>query len=105
MVRVWNALYEYGVDVIVNGHEHFYERFALQTPAGAPDSTYGIRQFTVGTGWRSRFGYTTSAPNSEARENRAHGVLKLTLGEAGYQWEFVSAPAGRVLDSGETSCH
>jgi acid phosphatase type 7 len=105
MLPVWNALYEAGVDVIVNGHEHFYERFAPQTPAGAADFTYGIRQFTVGTGGRSRFGYVTVAPNSELRENRRSGVLKLTLGEGVYRWEFVSAPTGHVLDSGETSCH
>jgi hypothetical protein len=105
MLPVWNALYEAGVDVVVNGHEHFYERFAPQTPAGAPDPTRGIRQFTVGTGGRSRFGYATLAPNSELRENRTSGVLKLTLGEGRYGWEFVSAPTGRVLDSGETTCH
>jgi acid phosphatase type 7 len=105
MLPVWHSLYEAGVDVIVNGHEHFYERFAPQTPEGAPDPARGIRQFTVGTGGRSRFGYVTVAANSEVRENRKAGVLKLTLQDGGYGWEFVSAPAGSLGDSGAASCH
>jgi hypothetical protein len=105
MLPAWNALYEAGVDVIVNGHEHFYERFAPQTPDGAYDPVRGIRQFIVGTGGRSRFGYVTVAPNSEARENRRSGVMRLTLQDGGYQWEFVSAPAGRASDAGAGSCH
>jgi acid phosphatase type 7 len=105
MLPVWNALHEANADVIVNGHEHFYERFAPQTPAGVPDLARGVRQFTVGTGGRSLFGYVTVTPNSEVRENRWSGVLKLTLRDNAYGWEFVSAPTGRVLDAGETSCH
>jgi acid phosphatase type 7 len=105
MLPVWNALYEAGVDVIVNGHEHFYERFAPQAPAGVQDPARGVRQFTVGTGGRSLFRYATVAPISELRENRAAGVLKLSLGEGAYRWDFIAAPGGRVVDSGETSCH
>ena len=47
---IWDALYEYGADLVVNGHEHWYERFAPQTPDGVADPTYGIRQLTCGTG-------------------------------------------------------
>jgi acid phosphatase type 7 len=104
MLPVWNALYEAGADVIVNGHEHFYERFAPLTPAGVYDPGRGIRQFIAGTGGRSRFGYVTVAPGSEVRENRRSGVLKLTLEDEGYRWEFVSAPDGRVHDSGTDRC-
>jgi Tol biopolymer transport system component len=105
MLAVWTALYEANADLIVNGHEHFYERFAPQTPDGAPDAARGIRQITVGTGGRGRFAYLTAAPTSELRENRYHGVLKLTLREAAYDWELVTAPMGRVADSGSSSCH
>ena len=101
----WSALYDARVDVIVNGHEHFYERFAPQAPDGSPDTASGIRQFTVGTGGRNRFGYATVAPNSELRENSRPGVLKLTLADGGYRWEFVAAPGGRVLDAGQNGCH
>ena len=43
MRDVWRILYEAGVDVIVNGHDHLYERFAPQDPDGRVDSTPGIR--------------------------------------------------------------
>jgi Tol biopolymer transport system component len=105
MLPVWNELYAANADVILNGHEHFYERFAPQTPAGGADPARGIRQFAVGTGGRSRFRYTTVAPNSEVRRNDRSGVLRLALEDGAYRWQLVAAPDGAVLDSGETSCH
>jgi acid phosphatase type 7 len=105
MYPIWQALYEGNADLVVNGHEHFYERFAPQTPEGAHDSVRGLRQITVGTGGKGHFGYATVAPNSELRENRYHGVLKLTLREVSYDWELVTTPNGRVADSGTSYCH
>ena len=105
MYQIWRELYEANVDLALNGHEHFYERFGPQTPDGAPDAARGLRQFVVGTGGKSRFGYVTVAPNSELRENRYQGVLKLTLSTGAYAWDLVTAPAGRAADSGRSSCH
>ncbi len=105
MYPIWQALYEANAELVLNGHEHFYERFAPQTPEGALDPVRGLRQITVGTGGKSRFGYATVAPNSELRENRYHGVLKLTLADGAYEWQLVTAPAGRVADFGRASCH
>jgi acid phosphatase type 7 len=105
MYPIWQALYEANADLIVNGHEHFYERFAPQTPDGVLDYVRGLRQITVGTGGKSHFGYVTAGPNSELRENRYHGVLKLTLREGSYDWELVTTPRGRVADSGTSDCH
>ena len=53
MKPLWDALYEANADVVVNGHDHDYERFAPQTPDGAPDPGRGIREFVVGTGGKS----------------------------------------------------
>src|SRR5256885_999303 len=47
---LWDALYAAGVDVVVNAHYGFYERFAPQTPAGVADPAGGIREFVAGTG-------------------------------------------------------
>ena len=47
---LWRALYESDVDVVISGHDHFYERFAPQDPDGRPDPVRGIREFIVGTG-------------------------------------------------------
>ena len=46
----WQALYAAGADVVVNGHDHDYERFAPQDPDGREDRERGIREFVVGTG-------------------------------------------------------
>ena len=47
---IWNALYEYGADLVLNGHDHAYQRFAPQRPDGTRDDTHGVRQIAVGTG-------------------------------------------------------
>jgi dipeptidyl aminopeptidase/acylaminoacyl peptidase len=102
---LWSALYEANADLVLNGHEHFYERFSPQTPQGDSNAARGIRQFIVGTGGKSWFGYVGIAPNSEVRFNRRPGVLKLELRDGAYTWELVTAPAGRVADAGSASCH
>ena len=76
---LWDALYDGNADVVVNGHDHDYERFAPQTPDGAPDSVRGIREFVVGTGGKNLRPFGAPKPNSEVRDFSAFGVLKLTL--------------------------
>ena len=90
----WNALYEAGAEVIVNGHDHDYERFAQQTPAGASSAANGIRQFVVGTGGASLRGFGTIKANSQVRSSSAHGVLKLTLTPTSYAGSSCRSPAG-----------
>ena len=101
----WNALYEANADVILNGHEHVYERFAPQTPDAVADTARGIRQFTVGTGGRSHYSFETIQPNSEVREENTFGVLKLTLRATNYDWQFVPVAGGTFTDSGTGTCH
>ena len=99
----WRDLYAAGADVILNGHEHLYERFAPQNPDGASDVN-GIRQFIAGTGGVSHYTFRTPIPNSEVRDNTSYGVLKLTLGSGRYDWEFVPVPGATFKDSGSDSC-
>jgi hypothetical protein len=101
----WNTLYAAGVDVVLNGHDHIYERFAPQTPTAAPDVEHGIRQFTVGTGGANHRKVHSAAANSEARNDATFGVLKLTLRSDKYDWEFVPVAGGTFRDSGSGSCH
>jgi hypothetical protein len=105
MQQFWDILYANGVDVVVSAHDHLYERFAPQDPEGNPDAERGIRQFTVGTGGAELYEFTTVLPNSEVRDNSTHGVLRLTLGDGGYEWEFVPVAGGSFRDSGAGSCH
>ncbi|MEO6527941.1 MAG: Ig-like domain-containing protein [Gemmatimonadaceae bacterium] len=101
----WDALYEFNADVILNGHEHVYERFAPQTPAAVGDPARGIRQFTVGTGGRSHYTFGTIQANSEVRDGNTYGVLKLTLSANSYAWEFVPVAGATFTDSGSGTCH
>jgi hypothetical protein len=102
MREIWRILYEAGADVVMNGHDHLYERFAPQDPDGRPDRIRGIRQFTAGTGGAPLYQPGTPRPNSEVRIS-AFGLLKLTLVSDGYQWEF--APVSGARDAGTGTCH
>ena len=101
----WDVLYAGGVDVILNSHEHDYERFAPQNPSGQVDPARGIREFVVGTGGRMLHGFTFNGANSEFRSNASWGVLQLTLRPTSYAWQFVPVTAGAVSDSGTGTCH
>jgi hypothetical protein len=102
---IWNDLYAAGVDVVVNGHDHDYERFAPQDPSGRADPTHGIREFIVGTGGAGNTHWTTLAPNSQVRNDTSFGVLKLTLAPSGYTWSFLPAPGSFFTDAGAGDCH
>ena len=67
---LWDALYAAGADIVLNGHDHDYERFAPQTPAGVADPGAGIREFVVGTGGASHYAVRAAQPNSEVTQRR-----------------------------------
>jgi hypothetical protein len=100
----WRALYKAGAEVVINGHDHDYERFAPQTPTGRADAARGIREFVVGTGGAALRPFARSAPNSQHRTARAHGVIRLVLHATSYEWRFIPT-AGRFRDSGNGQCH
>jgi acid phosphatase type 7 len=101
----WEDLYQSGAEIVLNGHDHDYERFAPQTPKAIADSKHGIREFVVGTGGRSLYPFMTSQPNSEVQNDQTYGVLKLTLHPQGYSWKFVPEKAKTFTDSGNGTCH
>jgi hypothetical protein len=105
MQPLWQALHEAGAEVVLSGHDHLYERFAPQTPEGAADAARGLRQFVVGTGGKTPYSVATVAPNSEVRDASTHGVLKLSLEDGAYAWEFLPAQGGTFTDKGRGSCH
>jgi hypothetical protein len=101
----WEALYEHGADMVLAGHAHVYERFAPQNPWGKADSAFGIRQFTVGTGGNGLYGFRGVKPNSQVRNAKNLGVLKLTLRSGAYDWNFLPQAGKTFTDSGTTACH
>lgn len=102
---LWDALYQGGADVAVNGHDHDYERFAPQTPEAKADAARGIREFVVGTGGKNHRPFKVPHANSEVRNADTFGVLKLTLGAGNYKWEFVPVEGGTFRDVGAGDCH
>src|SRR5256884_1338430 len=102
---LWDPLYAAGADVLVNAHYAFYERFAPQTPAGVADPAQGIREFIVGTGGAEVMSFGTIRANSQVRNSGTFGVLRLTLDDARYSWQFVPVAGKTFSDSGSTSCH
>lgn len=97
---LYQALYGYGADVVLSGHDHTYERFAPMNPSGERDDERGFRQFIVGTGGKDLYDFVDVQPHSEARNNQAFGVLKLTLSPDSYAWEFVPIPDHDFSDTG-----
>ena len=110
----WKLLYAHHADLILNGHDHLYARFAPTDPAGKADPRHGIREFIIGTGGESLDTLNTSAPNLQAGADQYYGAMKLTLEPDGYQWDYQSAmesptaPAGTPAtyrDAGSAGCH
>ena len=102
---IWGILYDAGVDLILNGHEHHYERFLPQTPLGVPDSARGIEEIIAGTGGGElrKLRYPL-ARNSVFQIHGHFGVLKLMLGSGEYSHAFIDT-TGRVWDPGVRKCH
>jgi hypothetical protein len=106
MKPLWQTLYAANADVVINGHDHDYERFAPQDPDGSADSKRGIREFVVGSGGKnSHRSFDKPKPNSEVRNADTFGVLKLTLHSSSYDWEFVPQAGKSFHDSGSGPCH
>jgi hypothetical protein len=100
----WQVLQDAGVDVVLNGHEHSYERFAPQRDSGRATAEEGMAEFVVGTGGRDLRGFGDPKPNSEVRWNGSFGVLGLTLYADGYDWRFHGTPGTSRVDQGSASC-
>lgn len=101
----WQDLYAAHADLVLGGHDHWYERFALQAPNGQADPA-GIRQLVAGTGGAS-FRLPTGAPLANSEKllagPTAFGVLRLTLHAGSYDWSFLTE--GGVADAGTQTCH
>jgi Calcineurin-like phosphoesterase len=100
----WDALYAAGADLVLNGHDHDYERFAPQDPGGAADPGRGITEIVVGTGGVPLRTFGPEISNDVVRSNLAHGVLGITLHPSGWTFRFVSTD-GSFSDQGQGTCH
>ncbi len=103
MAEIWAELDAAGVELLLSGHDHIYERFAPRDAAGEPDDQ-GVRQFVVGTGGRSLYDIAAPTPHSEAAYNASFGILVLSLSDDHYHWEFRPEAGFAYEDTGTGAC-
>jgi acid phosphatase type 7 len=105
MEDAWKMLHAADADLVLASHDHDYERFAPQDVNGNRDDRRGIRQFVVGTGGAKLTSLRSRRSNSEISDNSTPGVLKLTLKNLGYEWEFLPVEKSGFTDRGTALCH
>ena len=101
----WRLLYRASADVVLNGHDHIYERFHPQDPTGARDHPYGITEFVVGTGGAEQYWIQDRAANSAVRRADVFGVLRMSLRPDSFAWRFLATAGTSFSDHGRTDCH
>jgi len=97
------ALSDAKAEIVLNGHDHDYERFAPRAPDGSADPQ-GLREFVVGTGGRD---LRSAEPGrgTDAMDSDSFGALFLTLAPTGYSWDFRASNGTGYADSGTGTCH
>lgn len=105
MDEIWDALFDAGVELVLAGHDHSYERFAPMNRAGelAPDR--GITSFVVGTGGREFYEFEDILPTSRAHVTGVAGVIELTLNPGSWSARFVPIPGDGFTDHAQDVCH
>lgn len=100
---LWNPLYDAGAEIVLNGHDHNYQRFPPLNRRGEIDRARGIRSFVVGTGGRR---FYDPRPDPRRRTSNAHtwGLLRLTLRANGFSWRFLPVAGGSYRDTGSATC-
>ena len=101
----WDALYAGGADLIVNGHDHDFERFAPQDPDGNRDDARGIVEIVAGTGGGEMRSMAHTVANSIVRKGRLLGVLQVTLHPDGWDSRFIPTDGYSFTDESHGTCH
>lgn len=100
---VWRLLHDKGVDMVLWGHDHHYERFDPTNAEGKRDDQKGMRSWVVGTGGKNHYPFFKLPKRITAvRDAGSFGVLKLTLFKKGYEWEFIPIAGEKFTDKGRS---
>jgi Glycosyl hydrolase family 99/Calcineurin-like phosphoesterase len=100
----WRILAAARADLVLSGHDHDYERFVPMNIDGKADPK-GVTEFVAGTGGASHYRFQNPEATSAVRIAARNGVLRLQLADQAYAWQFLEAPNGDSLDSGNAQCH
>jgi len=114
---LWEAAYDIGVDLVINGHDHNYQRFTKLDRAGrfVGPGYRGVREIVVGTGGRHLNRYFPKGlhQGSRAYDSNSYGVLEVKLhraddpGEIGFEFHPADTPDPRdsmFRDEGVFTC-
>ena len=105
MRKVFAALYDAGAELVVNGHDHGYQRFKPVDSLGVEDAANGVREIVAATGGAALYPFTSDNSLVAVRDNTSHGVLRLDLAPGSYNWEFLPVAGDTFTDSGTADCH
>jgi acid phosphatase type 7 len=98
----WQIGLRHGVDLVLAGHDHDYERFQRMNADGGADAR-GIASFVVGTGGKSLYHSRGIRAGSQVYDAHRAGVMALKLGAVRYGWQYKTID-GKVMDSGLRYC-
>jgi hypothetical protein len=102
---LWETLYDAGAELVLNGHDHGYERFAPQSGHGTLDAERGTVEFVVGTGGFSHYEFPNVLATSRVRDNTSFGVLQLSLAVGSWTARFVPIAGASFTDESSGACH
>ena len=105
MGSLFQALFSNGVELLLSGHDHNYQRMRPVRPDGTVDAAAGVRQFVVGTGGAGLSPLGAPLSMTEVQNATSNGVMRLDLSATGYAWQFIPTGSGGFTDSGSATCH
>ena len=106
MSSIWSLLASYGVSMVLNGHDHDYQRWVPLDGSGQPNAK-GITEFVAGGGGHGLQNFTTTDSRvaySNDLNPTAFGVLLLKLSATRASFAYHNS-SGKVLDSGTVACN
>jgi len=103
MTWAWNILDARNAEVILNGHEHSYQRFRPLNRYGNVNAD-GIVQFVSGAGGKNHYSGGATSQKSAFRNTTDFGMLLLSLGDSYLDYEWVTE-FGVTKDSGTIECN
>lgn len=102
MTDMWEILDQAKADIVLQSHEHQYERFAPMTSGGTVSASGGVRSFVVGTGGAKTYAHATVRAGSEMQHIN-FGVMRLSLSAGKASWRFIDID-NNTLDQGAFDC-
>ncbi|MFL5759968.1 MAG: metallophosphoesterase [Thermomicrobiales bacterium] len=104
MSEVWQMLADAGVEIVLTGHDHDYQRWQPLDASGNPDDT-GTTQFVVGTGGHGiqAFDSDDARVVTGVDDTGAYGALRLQLYPDQAKFAFITIN-GKIRDRGTIPC-